>query len=117
VNRILGRRGRVFGDRYHARPLRTPREVRHAIVYVLQNWLKHTPGARGVDRCSSGWWFTGWRIPPSAGPPNWNDAEPAPVVLPRTWLGETGWRRMGLIRPSERPKSQAHSGATPASRP
>ena len=34
VNRALGRRGRVWGDRYHARPLTTPRAVRHALVYV-----------------------------------------------------------------------------------
>ena len=35
VNRALGRRGRVWNDRYHARPLTTPRAVRHALVYVL----------------------------------------------------------------------------------
>jgi REP element-mobilizing transposase RayT len=47
VNRLLGRRGRVWSDRYHARQLRTPREVRHALVYVLTNWRKHPlePGA------------------------------------------------------------------------
>src|SRR5438128_10143214 len=49
VNRVLGRRGRVFSDRFHAHALRTPREVRNALVYVLQNWAKHTPGARGLD--------------------------------------------------------------------
>ncbi|TMB50078.1 MAG: hypothetical protein E6J56_22290, partial [Deltaproteobacteria bacterium] len=27
INHALGRRGKVFGDRYHARSLRTPREV------------------------------------------------------------------------------------------
>jgi len=27
----MGRKGRVFDDRYHARVLRTPTEVRHAI--------------------------------------------------------------------------------------
>jgi len=32
VNRALGRRGRVWGDRYHARALTTPREVRHCLV-------------------------------------------------------------------------------------
>lgn len=31
------RRGRVFADRYHAHILRTPREVRHALVYVMNN--------------------------------------------------------------------------------
>ena len=43
VNRVVGRRGSVWADRYHARSLRTPREVRHGIVYVLMNWKKHSP--------------------------------------------------------------------------
>src|SRR5438093_7957223 len=37
VNRALGRRGAVWGDRYHARALTTPREVHNAIAYVLRN--------------------------------------------------------------------------------
>src|SRR5262245_56796239 len=45
VNRILGRRGTVWGDRYYARALSTPAEVRRALVYVLQNFRKHEPGA------------------------------------------------------------------------
>jgi hypothetical protein len=32
VNRALGRRGNVVGDRYHARPLRTPRHMRASMV-------------------------------------------------------------------------------------
>ena len=47
VNRALRRVGRVWGDRYHARLLRTPREMRNALVYVLNNWRKHLPAARG----------------------------------------------------------------------
>jgi REP element-mobilizing transposase RayT len=41
LNRMMGRTGRVFDDRYHARVLRTPTEVRHAIHYVLENARKH----------------------------------------------------------------------------
>ncbi|TMB48345.1 MAG: hypothetical protein E6J56_25210, partial [Deltaproteobacteria bacterium] len=37
VNRALGRRGAVFGDRYHIHALGTPREVRHGLVYVLKS--------------------------------------------------------------------------------
>src|SRR5262249_31305662 len=69
VNRVAGRRGRVWGDRYHARALRTPRDVRHGIVYVIMNWKKHLPEAKGFDRCSSAWSFTGWIAHPSSGPP------------------------------------------------
>ena len=32
VNRVLARHGRVIGDRYHARALRTPREVRNVLA-------------------------------------------------------------------------------------
>ncbi|HEY0477895.1 MAG TPA: transposase, partial [Kofleriaceae bacterium] len=41
LNRMMGRSGRVFDDRYHARVLRTPTEVRHALHYVLDNARKH----------------------------------------------------------------------------
>src|SRR5881398_1377484 len=34
LNRALGRRGRVWDERYHARALITPRAVRYALVYV-----------------------------------------------------------------------------------
>jgi len=73
VNRALGRRGKVWDDRYHARALPTPREVRHALVYVLQNCRKHLPGFRGLDPRSSAAWFDGWRTQTNApaGRPPW----------------------------------------------
>ena len=98
VNRTLRRRGTVWADRFHARALRTPREVRNALVYVLNNFRKHVPGARGIDPRSSAPWFSGWRIrmrpPPGA----------APVVAPRTWLARVGWLRGGRLDPDERPR-------------
>jgi hypothetical protein len=104
VNRLLRRSGSVFTDRYHARPLRTPQEVRNGIVYVLQNRQKHMAGSQELDRCSSAWWFTGWAVPPNARrPPGWDESQPLPVRAPRTWLLETGWRLRGLVRPDERP--------------
>ena len=36
LNRLWHRCGSVFADRFHARALRTPREVRAALVYVLR---------------------------------------------------------------------------------
>ena len=41
LNRMMGRKGRVFDDRYHARVLRTPTEARHATRYILNNARKH----------------------------------------------------------------------------
>ncbi len=63
VNRVFGRAGPVLADRYHARPLRTPREVRNALRSVLLNGRKHARRARGarIDPASSGRWFDGWR--------------------------------------------------------
>ena len=100
VNRVLGLRGRVWGDRYHSRLLRTPREVRNALVYVLQNWRKHLRGVRGLDPRSSALWFTGWRNRSGT------QSAPSPVRTPRTWLAAVGWRRHGLIDVDELPASR-----------
>jgi REP element-mobilizing transposase RayT len=102
-NRALGRRGAVWGDRYHARMLATPREVRNALAYVLQNVRKHIPGVRGLDPCSSARSFDGWRTPVAA------LTEPAPVARARTWLARVGWRRWGLIDVDECP-AESRSG-------
>jgi hypothetical protein len=78
--------------------LRTPREVRNALVYVLQNVRKHIRAVRGIDPCSSARWFDGWRSP--IGPV----VEPSPVARPRTWLLRIGWRRRGLLDIEELPR-------------
>jgi len=106
VNRVLTRRGRVWSDRYHARTLRTPRETRQALVYVLMNFKKHAgPSARGVDAMSSAVWFDGWKDPLRMGDPSAGIGRGVvPVWRPRTWLAREGWRRGGLIHQDERPR-------------
>jgi hypothetical protein len=98
INRVVGRHGRVWDGRYHAHTLRAPREVRNALVYVLQNFRKHLRNATGFDPYSSAKWFTGWRkiraVPLSG----------APVVAASTWLASVGWRRHGLLGPNEAPR-------------
>src|SRR5262249_19572340 len=89
VNRVLHRNGRVWGERFHARALATPREVRNALVYVLNNWRKHVPCARGFDPCSSSSSFEGWREKAN------QRVQPPVVATPRTWLAAVGWRRYG----------------------
>jgi len=42
LNKLMGRRGQVLADRYHAHILRTPTEVRNAVHYVLHNYRRHT---------------------------------------------------------------------------
>ncbi|MCE9578478.1 MAG: hypothetical protein K8W52_35455 [Deltaproteobacteria bacterium] len=110
TNRALARRGRVFAERYHARALRTPREVRHALAYVLHNARGHAAArdqrlsSTWIDPCSSGPWFADWRTAP-AHPPPWLVAlrrQPDPTRPARTWLLATGWRRHGAIALDER---------------
>jgi hypothetical protein len=98
VNRALGRRGRVWADRFHAHILKTPREVRNALVYVLNNLRKHVRGATGIDPYSSAAWFAGWKQPVATNPGR------SPVARARTWLASVGWRRHGPIDPEEIPR-------------
>ncbi len=97
LNRLWRRRGNVFSDRFHARALRTPREVRSALVYVLQNARHHGLRLLAVDPYSSGPWFDGWRQGPIL-------AAGHPCVPARTWLLSDGWRRHGLIGIEEAPR-------------
>jgi Transposase IS200 like len=60
LNRLWGRTGRVIDDRYHARELGSPLEVRHGLVYVLHNARKHGQWGRGIDPFSTGPWFDGF---------------------------------------------------------
>ena len=41
MNRLMGKRGPVLEDRYHAHVLRTPAEVRRAVAYVTGNYANH----------------------------------------------------------------------------
>jgi REP element-mobilizing transposase RayT len=105
LNSKLSRRGRLFAERYHARALKTPAEVRNALVYVLNNTRRHARGkieARDwVDGCSSAAWFDGWR---GRLREPWMQAEgEAPVVPAATWLLGRGWRRRGLLGFDEAP--------------
>lgn len=95
VNRLLFRRGRFWGDRWHGRALSGPRQVRNALVYVLQNHRKHSAGGgrAGLDPLSSALYFEGF----SRAIPNELRAVGPPGVAPQTWLLAVGWRQRGLI--------------------
>lgn len=114
INRVLRRNGKVFGDRYHARGLGSPREVRNALVYVLQNARKHL-AQRGVkvaphwlDRFSSAPFFIGWEANASRAATSMRSRLSVGGVLiedpraaPETWLLRQGWKRHGLLRATE----------------
>ncbi len=87
---------RVFADRFHAHVLKTPREVRHALAYVLLNANKHGVSSRranAVDAYSSALLHQGWttRVFIETPPPN------EATTQPTTWLLNTGWKKHGPI--------------------
>ena len=41
LNQLMGRAGKVFASRYHARVLLSPTQVRNAVGYVLNNYALH----------------------------------------------------------------------------
>jgi REP element-mobilizing transposase RayT len=107
LNAKLGRTGKLFAERYHQRILRSPTEVRRALVYVLNNSRRHAaPGEQisrnWIDPQSSAPWFEGWRWRPRE--PWFHPEGEAPVAPPSTWLLQEGWQRAGgLLRPDETP--------------
>ena len=115
VNRIARRSGAVLAERYHVRMLPTPREVYHALRYVLLNARKHSAvkvGAAAVcatdcvlDPASSARWFDGWKrtLPGEAlkAPPTL--MQDPTVASARSWLLRVGWRRHGLLDPADVP--------------
>jgi REP element-mobilizing transposase RayT len=103
LNRILERVGPVFADRYHARRLVTPREVRYALAYTLNNARKHGARVEGVDPCSSAVAFDGWSERGARALAALTAHVPPPVTVARSWLLRIGWRRHGLIGVAEVP--------------
>ena len=111
INRaVRARAGRVF-ERYHARSLTTPREVRNCLSYVLNNWRHHgehrasaTASRWLVDKYSSGIAFDGWK---ELGRGERFITPPGHAALvvwrPRVWLLTTGWLRHGLVSIREVP--------------
>ena len=105
LNRFFGRSGTFFADRYHSRALRSPRETRNAIRYVLLNQRKHEE-RRGerlsrdwVDPFSSAYWFDGWRDQVRLREPRQRELLNCaqPTAPPSVWLLTTGWRRWGPL--------------------
>jgi putative transposase len=75
LNRVMRRRGRVPGDRYHARVLRTPTETRRAVRYVRRNGVHHGVVATAEDDAYA------------------SHVGRVSLPTPHTWLLREGWRR------------------------
>ena len=115
------RRGSVFPDRYHQEVITSPRQARHALSCVLNNWRKHGQdrvheAARSwkVDPYSTGAAFWGWKgCEQSDGLWGWRDGyEPLAVYLPKSWLLREGWMKHGRIGFQEVPSTPRSSRAT-----
>ena len=108
INALLGRRGSVFPDRYHSVILRSRKQVRNCLAYVLNNWRHHEEDRSvswQLDPFSSAVMFHGWKERAARGgcylrPPTYV----SPLVWPpKTWLLAHGWQLYGLISAHERP--------------
>lgn len=105
LNAKTGRSGSVFEDRYHFVVIKTPKQCRAALCYVLQNARRHglrlDPAFNGMDPFSSAWWFDGWKNN------GWREGLKPPdmrtVAEPTTWMLRVGWRQHGLIGVDEIP--------------
>lgn len=103
INRALGRRGRVFVERYYVEIITTPTQALRAIAYVLGNWRHHGEDRDAesrtwlVDPYSTGGLFDGWRERVSDDGKWLRGDEPLVVCAARTWLLAEGWKRVGSI--------------------
>lgn len=107
LNRAAERSGTVFADRYHERVLRSPKQTRHAIAYVLGNAKKHGIGITApsgwVDAMSSAPFFDGWKRRVHWHAERWTEGDP-PTSAPESFFLREGWRRAGgLLDPDRRP--------------
>ena len=100
LNKVMGKRGQVFADRYHDRVLKTPQQTRAALSYVLRNDQKHGFNGKGrrtaravMDPFSTAPTFDGWRQPICVHPPPWLEAHHG--AKPRCWLLLQGWKKKG----------------------
>ena len=101
------RRGSVFTDRYHAKVLSTPTQVRNTIAYVLNNWRHHREDRdtdAPVDRYSSGIYFDGWKQRENKRYWTTPSGYDIPLVAwARTYLLKVLWKKKHLISAYEVP--------------
>ncbi|MBL8734898.1 MAG: hypothetical protein JNL12_00595 [Planctomycetes bacterium] len=113
LNKLWGRRGGVFADRYHDHILKSPREVRNALRYLFGNCIlgsgkKHAAEGREVhvpqapDTYTSAPWFQGFRERITV---VGVEAIVRPVADARTWLLTQGWLRHGRLSVHEMPST------------
>jgi REP element-mobilizing transposase RayT len=107
INRVMGRKGHVFADRYHVEVIKSPKHARATLCYVMNNWRKHGADRNCRDRVdpfATGMWFRGWKerdIPDKLVIPE--GVIVLPYREPRTWLLREGWKKCPPIGLFETP--------------
>ncbi len=82
LNRMMGKRGKVFADRFHSHILRTPTETRNAVHYVLHNRQHHETRFQDATSTES----AAPRITALIVDRFSSLGDPEVVAAPRTWL-------------------------------
>jgi REP element-mobilizing transposase RayT len=83
LNKLMGREGPVFADRYHEHVIKTPQEMANALAYVVGNYQIHR--ARMGDPLRD----RNYQDP-------YATAIDRPFFEPKTWLPRIGWRKARL---------------------
>jgi len=84
LNRLMGRAGKVFADRFHQHVLRSPAEVAQAVAYVLENFIVHAL-RRGEPVPAT--------VPDEYSSASQRETGPPLVAPAQCWLLRVGWRR------------------------
>jgi putative transposase len=115
LNAELGRRGKVWRERYFSRDITTAREMHNVLAYVFGNAKKHGEMPRDaleLDPFSSAWTFDGWDRPVDL-PADWYRWA---VPEPRTELLKRDWVTYGLLPLSGAPRSTVGSACASCAR-
>ena len=104
INQSLGRRGSVFRERYRTTAVKSPKQMRATLCYVLHNRRRHGGHLQGADPFSSARTFDGWSRGTGLPPPgSLGEDDVVPVATARLNLLARRWRWLGLIDPDETP--------------
>jgi hypothetical protein len=94
ANAILAREGPVFVRGYHVHVLRSPREVRSALEYIVENAAQHAASVGRIDPRVLRDPFTSLGLIELRSHRPWGARAVGPVVTvaPESWLLRAGWQ-------------------------
>ena len=94
LRRVFKYFGEVFVDRFHLHAIKSPREMKHALGYVIFNHAKHCGIAWFRDVYSSG--FAQHEFAANVRQtraPKWQSEIESVMSQATSWLQQTGWKR------------------------